>query len=289
MNNINMIGNSEFVDCFRVLRCIKNEDFEVELTSNPMLSQYIKTFATCDIKYALGANIIKLKDKIDTLFSEWIVSGLMGRNLSLILYIEKVKQSEYFKMIYSMFLKEAIRRGYDESWENLFGSELVIQMMDWYLYMDRNPTYIREIYNTNYLGGQNLFGEFSYLLLDAPVREACRELNKKGYKTYWSSANVADIESRNCHAVKNKNVAYILIDPDNLTDELKEQLLMDGDCSFWGIAEAHKLDNKYYGIWEEIKSKDELCLDISDKLLIKAKQLPSLIVNQGDASAAKTI
>lgn len=236
MSNINMVGNLEFVDCFRVLQCIKNEDFENALKSDSMLSSYIKTFANCDKRYGLGANILGLKEEIDRLFADWLIKGLIGKNISLILYIEKLRKSEYFKKLYSIFLNEAVKRGYDLSWEILTGSEEASKKMDWYLFMDRNPTYIREIYSTNYLGGQELFGEFSYLLLDSPVREACKVLNEKGYKTYWSSANSNDIESRNCHAVKDKNVAYILIDPTNLTEELKAELLMDGDCSFWGIA-----------------------------------------------------
>lgn len=111
---------------------------------------------------------------------------------------------------------------------------------------------------------------------DYPVRDACKILNEKGYITYWSSANKQDYVARKGHVTQNKSVAYILIDPKNLTDVLKEKLLLNGKCNFWGIALEHQDNGKYYGIWSEIPSLDTLCKDISNDLSLKALSMPIL-------------
>ena len=111
---------------------------------------------------------------------------------------------------------------------------------------------------------------------DYPVRNACEVLWNRGYKTYWSSANSKDVDSRRSQIVKYKNVAYILIDPENLSDDLKEKLCLDGNGIFWGTAREHDDNGKYYGIWVEITSSKMSCEEISDALVIKALELPDL-------------
>lgn len=101
-------------------------------------------------------------------------------------------------------------------------------------------------------------------------------LNKKGYITYWSSANKKDYLDRKGQIIENKSVAYILIDSKNLPDELKEKLLLNGDYNFWGVALEYQDNGKYYGIWSEITSLDTLCKDISNDLAFKALSLPIL-------------
>ena len=172
---------------------------------------------------------------------------------------------------------------------------------DWYPKMYHKPTYIREMDATNYLGGEIISPEIctgmtddelnDYLfMMDYPVRKACKILNEKGYITYWSSANSIDFEDKNGaykhddiyvyrgegSIVKGKRVAYILIDPNNLTDELKQELFLDGRCEFWGIALDRDDNGKYYGVWAEITSLDMRCDDLSEALVKKALALPNL-------------
>lgn len=147
--------------------------------------------------------------------------------------------------------------------------------------------YVKNCYATNDLGrspdmeGINIDDVGIY---DQAVRKACEILADKGYITYWSSANEEDIRSRYGNVVKDKNVAYILIDPKNLTDELKERLFLDGKNRFWGVARAYaEKENpkdevgKYYGIWAEITSENMTCYELSDKLVEKAVALPFLV------------
>ena len=184
----------------------------------------------------------------------------------------------------SLLVQEITRRGFE------------IRDEDWYFKMVSKPTYIREIKATNSLGGLpidlnhpesiDVDYDINYITFDYPVRKACSILNKKGYVTYWSSANIEDFEETGIHeikskrgeesVVKNKRVAYILIDPNNLTDELKQKLFLDGICEFWGAAFERDDNGKYYGIWSEITSLDMRCDDLRDALAEKALSLPEL-------------
>ena len=146
-----------------------------------------------------------------------------------------------------------------------------------YCLKDCNPT--------NRMGDDDLDNQ-SVISFDQAVITACKILKDKGYVTYWSSANYKDISYRYGHVVKDKNVAYILIDPKNLTEDLKKKLFLDGKNEFWGIAPAHAEkenpdDNnevgKYYGIWAEITSPDMSCYEVSDELVKKAIALPPLV------------
>jgi hypothetical protein len=186
------------------------------------------------------------------------------------------------------FLKQEItRRGFDT------------KDYDWYFNMTNNPTYIREITATNIPGEQYIDLSHpnslhdSLIMFDCPVRKACKILNEKGYVTYWSSANSADFEDAleyknpeinvirgEGSVIKDKRVAYILIDPCNLSDELKQQLFLNGRCNFWGIALNHADNGKYYGIWAEITSLDMKCDDLSKILTEKALALPELEIEK---------
>lgn len=109
---------------------------------------------------------------------------------------------------------------------------------------------------------------------DYPVRKACIVLFSKGYIPYWSSANEEDIKNRTGLIVKEKNVAYILIDPENLKPGLKKELLLNGNCNFQGAACLHTDDGKYYGISEEIISSEMSSDELSYLLFKKAIGLP---------------
>ncbi len=194
-------------------------------------------------------------------------------------YLEILKnimnRFEIEKLYYDLF-QEAQNRGLKEKTPK---REIIYteKFIDWQNNMLKCPTYIREIQATNFLGECDIsFVNDEIMGFDYPVRKACKILNKNGYITYWSSANREDYLSRKGQVIQNKSVAYILIDSKNLPDEIKEKLLLDGDCDFWGVAEKYQDNGKYYGIWSEILSLDVLCKDISDDLSSKALSLPIL-------------
>jgi len=217
-----------------------------------------------------------LKGKEDVCAVMLNVAYCLGYN------IDELSEKEKQDLILYLLLSDEIRkREFDLSDEHLG------------YVMSRLPTYIREIYATDYPGdylidtdstGKLDYSEYTrfdllsndIVLLDYPVRKACRVLNDKGYYTYWSSANVEDAEIRTGDVVAGKNVAYILIDGSNLTDELKKELLLDGSCKFWGIALNHSDNGKYYGIWTEITSRDMKCDELSELLVSKALALPEI-------------
>ncbi len=194
------------------------------------------------------------------------------------------------KYLYRDLLEMAYSRGLEVNYE--FGfipprKELICtdEFRNWFSYMRNNPTYIREVKATNFLGDYDIgYVEDETMGFDLPVREACKILNEKGYSTYWSSANVDDFYKRRSHVVKDKSVGYILIDPQNLDEELKKKLLLDGECKFWGAALKHKDGmsdtSEYYGIWSEISSPDMLCIDLSKDLEDKALELPILNLSE---------
>lgn len=182
---------------------------------------------------------------------------------------------EIEKFYYDLF-QEAQNRGLEEKTpeREIIYTENFIDRQNSML---KSPTYIREIEATNFLGAYDIsFVDDEIMGFDYPVRRACKILNGKGYITYWSSANKQDYLDRKGQVIENKSVAYILIDSKNLTDELKEKLLLNGDCDFWGVALEYQDNGKYYGIWSEITSLDTLCNDISNDLLSKALSLPIL-------------
>lgn len=57
-------------------------------------------------------------------------------------------------------------------------------------------------------------------LVEAPLLEACKILYRKEVRTVFSSANSADIT---------RGFAYIVVDPDSLTDQNKETALRMGE------------------------------------------------------------
>lgn len=117
----------------------------------------------------------------------------------------------------------------------------------------------------------------SIIRFDYPVRKACIVLFSKGYVPFWSSANEKDTtKERKGLAIEGKNVAYILIDPSNLTPKQKKELVLNGTCAFPGLYDDHSDNGKYYGIWEEITDCNMKCDEISDSLFRKAIALPDL-------------
>lgn len=191
-------------------------------------------------------------------------------------FIESIQTKEDLENLYYALFKEAQNRGL----KSMFIGKYISSTDDfesWQTSMFNSPTYIREIEANNRLGGYDIsYVDDEIMGFDYPVRNACKILTEKGYITYWSSANREDYFSRQGHVIKGKKAAYILIDHQNLTAELKEQLLLDGECNFWGIAKQHADDGSYYGIWSEIISENDLCQDISDDLSSKALALPTL-------------
>ena len=209
---------------------------------------------------------------------------------------------------YEYYLKLAYRSGYKpykkvsedgkEVWKELTDLErdqlVILEVITEQIYKaGYNPKQIEEIHGVHpkfYVKdcvADNMCGNFPtpfVNIFDQSVREACRVLNSKGYKTYWSSANMDDISSRTGDIVKDKNVAYILIDPSNLTNELKERLFLNGNNELWGVALSYAekenpkdKNGKYYGIWAEITSPDMSCYELSEKLVEEAIALPSLV------------
>ena len=260
MNEISLLGNSELFDCFQAVQIRVLHTFHIDgLTEEDYQNDPRQDF---DDSYLPGFSFsdkeeLYLKMLDEARKTDFGIYGL--NNLS--------KSNKHDVALYMLLRQEIIKRGFDINDKNLFFK------------MRYTQTYIREIVATNYPGDNKIIlsGTFMDMIsFDYPVRQACRILTEKGYVTYWSSANIDDFKRRNGHAVKDKNVAYILIDPDNLTDELKKELLLDGDCNFWGIALRHSDNGKYYGIWAEITSIDMLCDDLSKALAEKALALPNL-------------
>lgn len=179
--------------------------------------------------------------------------------------------------LYASFIQEAKNRGldYDSITGDLLESDI---FRNWQIKMKNTPTFIREISPTNFFGGEEIsYCDDEIMGFDPPVRKSCNILNEKGYKTYWSSANIQDALKRCGHAVKDIHAAYILIDAACLTDDLKEVLKLDGKCDFWGFAYHQSDKGAYYGIWAEITSPNMECSKISEALSQKALELPSLI------------
>ena len=176
--------------------------------------------------------------------------------------------------------KRGFTTGLYQRWKCIYTEEFY----NWYLMMLDKPTYIREVQDTDYLGDMEL-DEEAYVL-DYPVRKAVLLLNKKGYETFWSSANIKDATERKGHVIRGKNVAYILIKPYNLSDDLKKSLLLDAR-RFWGIAHNYCEHGRYYGIWAEITSPDMLCDDVSKILLQNAELLPDITKNDTENLSRK--
>lgn len=138
--------------------------------------------------------------------------------------------------------------------------------------------YLKDIKATNYVANTNIEELNSEKNgFDIPVREACIILNKKGYHTYWSSANSEDFRDNVGIMIKGLNVAYILIDPSNLSDNLKAELLINGKCFLWDGAIPHNDNGKYYGIYCPIQSLNMTCSEVSDNLSAKANKLNSIV------------
>lgn len=189
--------------------------------------------------------------------------------------------SNYLCEEYKKVLEESTKRGLIININNIKREYIYTeQFQNWYWSMRNNPIYIREIWPSNLLGQRDIsYVDDIFMGFDYPVRNACKILNEKGYVTYWSSANYVDINERVGHVIKDKNVGYILIEHCNLSDNLKNKLILNGNCSFWGIANSKDDEGKYYGIWSEITSKDMKCSELSDNLTIKSLELPMLTNN----------
>ena len=151
--------------------------------------------------------------------------------------------------LYNFFFREAQKRNLSvlTPSKNLIFSQ---EFSDWQKYMKKHPTYVREIRSTNYLGSMDISNDLFLSFLDFPVREACTILNEKG---------------------------YILIDPKNLNNELKEKLKLQYSEHFWGRALTYSDYGSYYGIYTEIVSENMFCSELSDQLKKKALELPNLL------------
>ena len=232
------LGNTEFLDCF-LASFFKKFDLlhkDPELSDDPRVPNYYKS----------------LNERLN-----------LTNERAHIVYEELLQEAGCRELDLASVTKLGAKMYYDETfWK-------------WGDKMRSNPTYIREVKAINSLGDQDI-RESGEVLLDYPVREACKVLNDKGYKTYWSSANIEDFESRKGDVVLDKSVAYILIDHQNLNSELKENLSLNGKNKFWGVALSHGDDGKYYGIWSEITSPGMLCSDLSNSLVRTASGLPDL-------------
>lgn len=231
------LGNVELLKTFLALHYEKYDFFENELKFDPRAYEYEQILKS-------------LKELLNTEFD--------------------------LENLYLAYFNEAKNRGLDE----MFYSKLMIESDSFLKFQElmlQTPTYVREIEATNFLGDLSLeFCDDEFYSFDLPVRKATKVLNEKGYITYWSSANRDDVFNRFGHIVKNKNVAYILIDPACLDEDSKKTLELDGDSKLWGIAlTKYRVDEHYYGIWAEIKSEDALCTEISDELVKKAELLPN--------------
>ena len=234
--DLKIIGNIELLKYFLSLHYKLFNFYENELQDDPRVYEYLEMFKNM-------MNNFKTKFEIERLY-------------------------------YDLF-QEAKNRGLKERYPE---REIIYteKFIDWRNSMLKSPTYIREIEATDFLGAYDIsIVDDEIMGFDYPVRNACKILNE-GYITYYSSANKQDYLSRKGHVIQNRSVAYILIDSKNLTDAIKEKLLLDGDCNFWGVAEKYQDNGKYYGIWSEISSLDTLCNDISNDLSSKALSLPIL-------------
>lgn len=235
--DLKISGNVELLKYFLSLHYKIFDFYENELQDDPRVYEYLKILKNI-------MNNFKTEVEIDKLYHD-LFREAQNRGLK-----EKIPERE---IIYT---------------ENF---------IYWQNSMLNSPTYIREIEATNFLGAYDIsFVDDEILGFDYPVRRACKILNEKGYITYWSSANKQDYLDRKGQVIENKSVAYILIDSKNLTDELKEKLLLNRDCDFWGVALEYQDNGKYYGIWSEITSLDTLCNGISNDLSSKALSLPIL-------------
>ncbi len=233
--DLNKLGNIEFLKCFLAMHYKKFNFFETIMRDDPRSLEYIE-------------------------LSNKILRKLNGTNI---------------ESIYSLLYKEALKRGLKEYTQGSANSVYSDEFKKWENYMRNNPTYIREIQATNFLGNYDIsYVADEFIGFDFPVREACKILNERGYQTYWSSANIEDFLNRKGQVIKDKSVAYILINHQSLNDDLKRKLLLDGECNFWGIAKTQSDSGKYYGIWSEIISRDMLCSDISNNLSAQALELP---------------
>lgn len=231
-------GNVEFIKTFLALHYEKYDFYKNELNDDPRAYEY--------------ELILKdLKERLDTSFD--------------------------LEELYLAYFNEAKRRGLDV----MFYSKWMIDMDEFISFRDmmlHSPVYVREIDANNLLGDYAIsYCDDLDIGFDLPVRAATKLLNEKGFITYWSSANKEDINKRYGHIVKDKNVAYILIDPSCLSDDLKELLFLDGDSKLWGAALTKYRENeKYYGIWAELVDNNVKCEDVSNELLRKALLLPTI-------------
>ena len=259
MYEVKDLGNKELGVCYLASQLKVNEALKIGEFWND--DSYIDPRETLDERllpknYFEGKNDLYLKmleAAKDTYF--------------IVFDIDKLPEDTKYKLaLYMLLRQEIINRGF-----NINDQDLYSQLVD-------APTYLREISPTDYPGDGLI--DYELEVYDYPVREACQILDEKGYVTYWSSANIDDCTERYGHAIKDKNVAYILIDPNNLTTELKNELLLNGECNFWGLALNHADNGKYYGIWVEITSPNMLCKDLSEKLSQKALALPKLNIEK---------
>lgn len=219
--------------------------------------------------------------------------GFQEREFDISIYTPYEKSAELLEellekitptSLYAAFLRESEKRGLKvDSVLRTNPNKSIIEnknFQDWTLFIKGHPTFIRESSGTNFMGDKNIsYANDVICWFDYPVREASILLNKKGYTTYWSSANGDDYVRRSGLVIENKKVGYILIDPTNLSDELKQQLLLTGNCDFYGIALNHEEEGCYYGIWSEITSLDMPCIELSNNLVNKVKNLPDLLEN----------
>lgn len=233
--DLNNLGNIEFLKCFLAMHYKKFDFFQTIMQDDPRSLEYIE-------------------------LSNKIISKLDGTTI---------------ESAYDLLCVEALKRGLKIDMLIRANSIYSHEFKEWETYMRNTPTYIREIQATNFLGNYDIsYATDEVMGFDYPVREACKILNDRGYRTYWSSANIEDYLNRKGEVIKDKSVAYILINYQSLDDNLKKKLLLDGECNFWGIAKSQSDNGKYYGIWSEITSKNMLCSDISNNLTAQALELP---------------
>ena len=258
MINIQDLGNRELGDCFYSIRARVNHTFGIDGLSDSDFKN--------DSRYCYDRNYIPSNffSSLERLYFNLLVQAKKS-HFAMLRDIDNLSDGEKRDLALLFLLEHEItNRGFDPE------SEYIV----WELRC--HPTYIREILATNYHGEASISDELGQIMLDSPVREACKVLNQKGYTTYWSSANISDALRRKGHVIKEKNVAYILIDPSNLTDDLKQLLFLNGDNEFWGVALLHSDNGKYYGIWAEITDENMPCKDLSYVLVQRALALPEL-------------
>lgn len=217
-----------------------------------------------EIELLYDMDEIRNKEKYNQLLSLVIRMGLPTKNENTVIPISGLPTRDKDRLVIHMLLLEEARRRH----KNIHDKEVRFKAYD-------KPEKISDVPQVLDFGNQiNLLSSINRF--DYPVRQACIVLFSKGYVPYWSSANKMDINERTGLIAKGKNVAYILIDPENIPSRLKGELLLDGTCEFAGAALDHSEDGNYYGIWEEIVSSDMGCDDLSKRLLEKAIALPDL-------------